>query len=137
MVHEHERGAGPMQIEHLALGQILLLTHGALATLLPIAEGLVVDAGRMRRNLQAGGGLIMAEAVMMGLAPHLGRGVAHDVVHHACDAALAHGTGLAEALAREPQVTAILDEAGIRRLTDPAGYLGAATAFTEAVLARI
>ena len=137
MAHEHERGAGPMQLEHLALGQILLLSHGALATLLPIAEGLVMDGDRMRRNLEAGGGLIMAEAVMMGLAPHLGRGAAHDVVHHACDVALGHGIGLAEALAREPQVTSVLDEAGIRRLTDPAGYLGAAGAFTNAVLSRI
>lgn len=137
MAHEHERGAGPMQLEQLALGQVLLLTHGALATLLPIAEGLVVDAARMRRNLEAGGGLIMAEAVMMGLAPHLGRGVAHYVVHQACDAALAEGIALAEALAREPRVTAVLDAAGIARLTDPAGYLGAAGTFADAVLARL
>jgi 3-carboxy-cis,cis-muconate cycloisomerase len=136
MAHEHERGAGPMQLEHLALGQILLLAHGALATLLPIAEGLEVDAARMRRNLEAGGGLIMAEAVMMGLAPQLGRGAAHDVVHHACDVALAEGVPLAAALSRDARVTGALDAAGIARLTDPAGYLGAAQAFTDAVLAR-
>jgi 3-carboxy-cis,cis-muconate cycloisomerase len=136
MAHEHERGAGPMQMEQLALGQALLLAHGALATLVPIAEGLVVDAGRMRRNLDAGGGLIMAEAVMMGLAPQLGRGAAHDAVHHACEVAIAEGIHLAEALAREERVTAVLDREGIARLTDPAGYLGAARAFTDAVLAR-
>ncbi|WP_270937082.1 class-II fumarase/aspartase family protein [Falsiroseomonas oryzae] len=137
MLHEHERGAGPMQMEHLALGQVLLLSHGALATMLPIAEGLVVDADRMRRNLEAGGGLIMAEAVMMGLAPHLGRGVAHEVVHHACEAAMAEGSTLGAALAREPRVMAALDAAGIARLTDPAGYLGSADAVTDAVLARL
>jgi 3-carboxy-cis,cis-muconate cycloisomerase len=136
MAHEHERGAGPMQLEHLALGQLLLLTHGALATLLPIAEGLEVDVGRMRHNLDAGGGLIMAEAVMMGLAPKLGRGTAHDVVHHACEVALREGMELAEALARDKRVTSVLDKAGIERLTDPSGYLGAAGAFTDAVLAR-
>jgi 3-carboxy-cis,cis-muconate cycloisomerase len=136
MAHEHERGAGPMQLEHLALGQILLLTHGSLATLLPIAQGLEVDAARMRRNLDAGGGLIMAEAVMMGLAPHLGRGVAHDVVHHACDVALGEGIPLAAALSREERVSAVLDAPAIARLTDPARYLGAACAFTDAVLAR-
>jgi 3-carboxy-cis,cis-muconate cycloisomerase len=137
MVHEHERGAGPMQVEQLALGPVLLLTHGALATLLPIAEGLFVDPARMRRNLDAGGGLIMAEAVMMGLAPKLGRGAAHDVVHHACDVAMAEGVHLSAALAREPRVTALLDAAGIAKLTDPAGYLGAAQAFTDAVLAKL
>jgi 3-carboxy-cis,cis-muconate cycloisomerase len=137
MMHEHERGAGPMQAEHLSLGPVLLLTHGALATFLPIAEGLEVDAARMRRNLDAGGGLIMAEAVMMGLAPHLGRGTAHEVVHHACDVALAEGIALAEALGREARVTAVLDAAGIARLTDPAGYLGTAGASVDAVLARL
>jgi 3-carboxy-cis,cis-muconate cycloisomerase len=136
MLHQHERGAGPMQEEQLALGQILVLTHGALATLLPIAEGLEVDAGRMRRNLDSGGGLIMAEAVMMGLAPRLGRGAAHDAVHHACEVALADGVPLAVALGRDGRVSALLDEEGIARLTDPAGYLGAANAFTDAVLRR-
>jgi 3-carboxy-cis,cis-muconate cycloisomerase len=137
MLHEHERGAGAMQLEQLALGQVLLLTHGALATLLPIAEGLVVDAGRMRCNLDAGGGLIMSEAVMMGLAPHLGRGAAHEVVHHAVGVATAEGIHLRAALARDARVTAILDAEGIARLTDPAFYLGAADAFTAAVLARL
>jgi 3-carboxy-cis,cis-muconate cycloisomerase len=136
MVHEHERGAGPMQLEALALGQVLLLAHGALATLLPIAEGLEVDAARMRRNLDDGGGLVMSEAVMMGLAPRLGRGAAHEVVHHAVQAALAGGLHLRDALARDPRVAAELDAEGIARLTDPAGYLGAAGAFCDAVLAR-
>jgi 3-carboxy-cis,cis-muconate cycloisomerase len=136
MAHEHQRGAGPMQLEHLALGQVALLAHGALTTLLPILEGLEVDAARMRRNLEAGGGLIMAEAVMMGLAPTLGRGTAHEVVHHACAVAMAEGIGLAEALARDAQVMAVLDDVGLARLIDPANYLGATGAFVDAVLAR-
>jgi 3-carboxy-cis,cis-muconate cycloisomerase len=136
MAHDHERGAGPMQVEQLALAPIFLYAHGALAQALFLAEGLVVDAVRMRRNLDASGGLIVAEAVMMGLAPLLGRGAAHDVVHHACDVALAEGITLDVALAREGRVTEHLDAAGIARLTDPAGYLGAAQAFTAAVLAR-
>jgi 3-carboxy-cis,cis-muconate cycloisomerase len=137
MVHEHERGAGPMQLEALALGQILLLTHGALATLIPIMEGLELDPARMRRNLDAGGGLIMAEAVMMGLAPHLGRGAAHEVVHHACAVALAEDLPLAQALARDGRVAGAMNADGIARLTDPANYLGAAETFIEAVLARL
>ena len=70
-----------------------------------IAEGLVVDAARMRRNLDLTGGLIVAEAVMMGLAPHLGRDEAHHVVKHACDIALAERFRLAEALAARAGVT--------------------------------
>jgi 3-carboxy-cis,cis-muconate cycloisomerase len=137
MPGDHERATGPWQAEALALPQALLLTHGALEQAALIAEGMTVDAVRMRRNLDGTGGLIMAEAVMMGLAPVLGRAAAHDAVHHACDVAIADGIPLAAALAREPAVSARLDAAAIARLTDPAGYLGAAGSFVERVLARV
>jgi len=136
MAHEHERGAGGQQVEQLVLPQMLLYAHGALATLRPLVEGLVVDAARMRRNLDSGGGLIMAEAVMMGLAPLLGRAAAHEAVHHACDQALAEGITLAEALARDGRITAHIDAAGIAALTDPASYLGTAAVALAATLAR-
>jgi 3-carboxy-cis,cis-muconate cycloisomerase len=136
MAHDQERGTGPWQAEPLAVGQAFLLAHGALAATRVLAEGLVVDAARMRRNLDSTGGLIMAEAVMMGLAPVLGRGEAHHVVNHACDLALAKGVPLAEALGRDAGVAAKLPPEALSRLTDPAGYLGAAEAFVDRVLAR-
>jgi len=135
MAQDHERATGPWQAEALAIPQAYVLTHGALLHARTIAEGMVVDAARMRRNLDLTHGLIVSEAVMMGLAPHLGRGEAHHVVKHACDVALADHIGLAEALAREPAVTAKLDRAAIERLTDPALYLGSASAFIDRVLA--
>ncbi|MFT8243506.1 3-carboxy-cis,cis-muconate cycloisomerase [Roseomonas sp. BN140053] len=136
VAHDQERGTGPWQAEPLALPQALLLTHGALSQAVLVAEGMTVDAARMRRNLDSTGGLIVAEAVMMGLAPVLGRGAAHDAVHHACDVALAEGLPLAEALGRDDTVSSRLDPAAIARLTDPAGYLGSAGAFVDRVLAR-
>jgi 3-carboxy-cis,cis-muconate cycloisomerase len=72
---------------------------------------------------------------MMGLAPYIGRGEAHHVVKHACDAALAETIPLADALAREPAVASRLDRAGIERLTDPGHYLGSADGFIDRVLA--
>jgi 3-carboxy-cis,cis-muconate cycloisomerase len=137
MAQDQERGTGPWQAEPLAIGQAFLLAHGALACARVIAEGLTVDPAWMRRNLESTGGLIVAEAVMMGLAPAIGRGEAHHVVHHACDVALAEGVPLAEALLRDPQVAGKLPRAEIERLTDPAGYLGAAEAFVDRVLARV
>ena len=137
MAQDLERGTGPWQAEPLAVPQAFLLAHGALSQALAIAEGLVVDAARMRRNLDVTGGLIVAEAVMMGLAPALGRGEAHHVVNKACDVALAEGIPLTEALLRDQKVAAKLPRAEIERLTDPAGYLGAAGAFVDRVLARL
>jgi 3-carboxy-cis,cis-muconate cycloisomerase len=134
MAADHERATGPWQAEMLALPQGFVLTHGALQHAAAIAEGLVVDAVRMRRNLDLTGGLIVAEAVMMGLAPQLGRGEAHHVVKRACDVALAEGIKLADALGRDPAVAARLDRGAIERLTDPARYLGSAGAFIDRVL---
>ena len=134
MAGDQERATGPWQAEALALPQAFVLTHGAAVAARGLADGLVVDAARMRRNLDATGGLIVAEAVMMGLAPHLGRGPAHDVVHHASDAARAEGIPLAAALLREAAVTARLDAGAIAQLTDPTNYLGSAEAFIDRVL---
>jgi len=134
MAHDHERATGPWQTEALALPQAFLLTHGALLHARSIAEGMVVDPDRMRSNLNATNGLIMAEAVMMGLAPHLGRGEAHHVVKHACDVVLLERIPLATALAREPAVAARLQPDAIARLTDPATYLGMTQVFIDRVL---
>ncbi len=78
----------------------------------------------------------MAEAIMMGLAPKLGRETAHHAVKHATDAAMAKGTDLATALLDEPEVAANLDAAEIQHLADPTTYLGAASQFIDRVLAR-
>jgi 3-carboxy-cis,cis-muconate cycloisomerase len=137
MAGDQERATGPWQAEPLAVPQSFVLTHGAVLHARTIAEGMVVDAARMRKNLDATGGLIMAEAVMMGLATELGRGEAHHVVQHACDAALKEGIGLADALAREEKVSARLDRAAIERMTDPANYLGSTQAFIDRTLAEV
>jgi 3-carboxy-cis,cis-muconate cycloisomerase len=137
MAGDHERATGPWQAEPLAIPQAFLLAHGALDQARLIAEGMTVDAARMRRNLASTGGLIMAEAVMMALAHVLGRGAAHDAVHHACDVALAEGIPLAEALGREAAVAAALTPDRIAAITDPASYLGAAGAFVDRVLAKV
>ncbi len=136
MAQDLERGTGPWQAELLALPQAFLLSHGALSQARFIAEGLVVDAARMRANLDATGGLIVSEAVMMGLAPVLGRMEAHHVVNDACDTVRDRGGSLTEALLGDARLAGKLDAAAIARMTDPAGYLGAAGAFTDRVLAR-
>jgi 3-carboxy-cis,cis-muconate cycloisomerase len=134
MAGDQERATGPWQAEPLALPQAFVLTHGAAVATRGLAEGLMVDPARMRRNLDATSGLIVAEAVMMGLAPALGRAEAHHVVRRASDTALAEGIPLAAALARESAVTAKLDAAAIARLTDPTNYLGSTGAFIDRVL---
>ena len=136
MVQDFERASGPWHIEWIALPEGFILAAGALAQAKFMLEGLVVDPERMRRNLEATGGLIVAEAVMMGLAPHMGRQVAHDLVYDACREALAKKATLFEILDRLPAVKKALDSAALKRLCDPANYLGASAAMTDRVLAK-
>ena len=73
----------------------------------------------MRANLDLGGGLIMAEAVMLDLGKAIGRQHAHDVVYDAAQAAFVEGKPFAELLAADPRVTAHLDAQADRGTARP------------------
>ena len=135
MADDHERGTGPWQAELLALPQAFVLTAGALMHTRTIAEGMVVDPARMQKNLAITNGGIMAEAIMMGLAPTLGRETAHHAVKHAIDRVADTGMTLEDALMMEAEVNAALSRDDIVRLADPAAYLGASGSFIDRILA--
>jgi 3-carboxy-cis,cis-muconate cycloisomerase len=133
---DHERSTGPWQSEQLALPQIFVLASGALAHAAVIAEGMVVDADRMRKNLDSTGGLIMAEAVMMALAGSIGRGTAHELVEHACGAAIKANRPLIDVLAADEKLKGKFSRADLERILDPRNYLGEARAVVDRVAAR-
>ena len=134
MVQDLERATGPWHAEWIAIPESFVLTAGALHQAKFMLGGLIVDEQRMRQNLDMSGGLIVAEAVMMGLAPHIGRQQAHDVVYAACRVVNEQGGRLADVLAADPAITVHLDRAAVERLTDPANYLGAAPLMVDRVL---
>jgi 3-carboxy-cis,cis-muconate cycloisomerase len=136
MIHDLERATGPWHAEWIALPESFILTAGALHQAKFMLEGLIVDEERMRKNLDMSNGLIVAEAVMMGLAPHIGRQDAHDVVYAACRVVNEKGGTLAGVLNSMPEVSSRLDGKLIERLTDPANYLGAAPQMVDRVLAN-
>ena len=137
MVQDHERATGPWHAEWLALPQAFALTAGALHHARTMLEGLIVDPERMRRNLDLTRGMISAEAVMMALAPHVGRDEAHHLVAAACQRAIADGAHLRDALAADPEVTRHLSAARVDELLDPGNYTGLAAAFVDRVLAQL
>ena len=126
MIHDFERATGPWHAEWIAIPESFILTAGALHQAKFVLGGLIVDADRMKYNLDLSKGLIVAEAVMMGMAPFTGRQQAHDIVYDACRTVNEKGGTLAEALVALPEVTKHFDRAAIDRLTDPANYLGLA-----------
>jgi 3-carboxy-cis,cis-muconate cycloisomerase len=136
MVQDFERATGPWHAEWIAIPESFVLTAGALNQAKFMLSGLIVDEARMRKNLDLTSGLIVAEAVMMGLAPHIGRQTAHDVVYGACRTVNDKGGALADVLASMPEVSAHLTRAQIEQLTNPANYLGMAPQMVDRVLAN-
>jgi 3-carboxy-cis,cis-muconate cycloisomerase len=137
MIADHERSTGPWEIEWIALPEAFMLTAGALAQSRFLVEGLEVDEERMRANLDLTNGLVVSEAVMMGLAPYLGREYAHDLVYDICRVALTKNRPLLDLLCENAEIAAHLDRPALAKLCDPANYLGLAGEMVDRVLARI
>src|SRR4051795_6201903 len=135
-VTDHERSTGPWEIEWISLPEIFLLASGALSQTKLLVSGLEVDADRMRANLDLTRGMIVSEAVMMGLGPHLGRQRAHDLVYDICRKVSATGVPLVELLAQNAEISKHLTRAELDKMCDPAGYLGLAGEMVDKVLAR-
>lgn len=136
MVADHERSTGPWEIEWIALPEAFCLTAGALKQTRFVLAGLEVDAAKMRANIDLTNGLVMSEAVMMGLGPYIGREYAHDLVYDLCREAIKSGRPLLDLLAAHPEINAHLDRAALARLCDPANYLGQAGTMVDQVLRR-
>lgn len=136
MIQDFERSTGPWQAEWIAIPEAFALTGASLAQARFMLAGLDVRTERMRKNLDMTQGLIVAEAVMMGLAPALGRQVAHDVVYAACRMANDQGISLLDALKAQGEATARLDLATLEQLCDPTNYLGLAPQMVDQALAR-
>ena len=136
MVADHERSTGPWQIEWIVLPEAFVLAAGALAQTRFVLEGLEVNPERMRRNLDATGGLVVSEAVMMGLGPALGRQRAHDVVYDICRDVLRSGRPFLDLLAEHPDIATHMGRAELARLVDPANYLGLSGQMVDRVLDR-
>ncbi len=134
-VQDFERATGPWQAEWVALPEAFLHTAGAVSQALFMLTGLEVDTQRMRQNLDSTGGLIVAEAVMMGLAPALGRNEAHDVVYAACRVALEQKRTLADVLKANDDVTRLVSLAQIDAMCEPTNYLGCAAQMVDKALA--
>jgi 3-carboxy-cis,cis-muconate cycloisomerase len=136
-VGEHERSAGPWHAEWPTLPTLLLVTSGGLAAIVDIAEGLEVDTMRMRQNLDATGGLIMAEAVTFALAEKIGKSEAHHLIEAASKKAVADKKTLRDVLSAEPKVTSHLGAEQLAKLFEPMAYQGVSQILIDRLLASL
>jgi 3-carboxy-cis,cis-muconate cycloisomerase len=136
-VQDHERSAGPWHAEWPTMPMLQLITSGALAATVDIAEGLEVDAARMCVNLDATHGLIMAEAVTMALAERIGKSEAHHLMEAASNRAVAEKTDLRDVLIKDPDISSHLSADKLEKLFEPMAYQGVSQTLIDRLLASL
>ena len=124
MTTEHEADRTTSLMMDTAESRSCIATGDMLSRLAEVMRGLRLDPVRMRSNLDLGGGLIMAEAVMLDLGVAIGRQHAHDAVYDAAQDAFVQGKSFGALLAADPRVTAHLTADQITGLLDPTAYTG-------------
>jgi 3-carboxy-cis,cis-muconate cycloisomerase len=136
MQTEHEADRTTSLVMEAAEARAAIALGDALSRLVEVLQGLRLDPVRMRKNLDLGGGLIMAEAVMLKLGAKIGRQHAHDIVYDAAQVAFVESRPFAELLAADPRVTAHLDAGEIGSLLDPTAYTGLCAEMARDAAAR-
>jgi 3-carboxy-cis,cis-muconate cycloisomerase len=136
-VQEHERGLGSWQAEWPTFPALALVTSGALNAIADIAQGMEIDSDRMRTNLEATRGLIMAEAVSFALAARIGKPEAHRIIEEASRKASAGKRDLHVVLGEDEQVKLHLSVGELAKLFEPMGYQGAAQTFIDRIVGSL
>ena len=129
MDHEHERGVGGWHSEAPVIVDAVRTSGAALSAMADVLEHLTVDAVRMRANVDATRGVVLAERVSMKLIPIVGRietttllnGVLAEVERTTCT--------LAEVVSRTADIARHFAPDELLELARPETYLGAADAF--------
>lgn len=132
LIQEQERATHGWQLEWLTLPQMLAHTAAALNKALFVSQNLVVDDARMRQNVAASRGLMMAEALSFALTPFLGRVEAKQLVREASLLAVEQERHLVDVVSEKSD--APLDWTALR---DEAAYFGSSDAFIDRVLRQV
>ncbi len=135
MTASHERSPGLWHAEWLALPQLFGLASGALREAVAIANGLEVNAERMRANLDAPHGLLFSDAVASALAARHGRGEAHHLVEAAAGKVRDSGKHLRDVLLADAKFAQ--DREAVERAFDLKPFIQAAALWTDRALETI
>jgi 3-carboxy-cis,cis-muconate cycloisomerase len=129
LVQEHERATHGWQVEWLTLPQMVALTSAVLDKALFLSEHLVVDRERMRQNVAASNGLMLAEAITFALSQTMSRAEAKQLVQEACQLVLEQNRHLVDVV--RDKTDAPLDWEVLKAETT---YFGSSEAFIDRVL---
>jgi 3-carboxy-cis,cis-muconate cycloisomerase len=135
LVQEHERATHGWQVEWLTLPQMFALTSAALNKAIFLSDNLEVNEGRMRQNVAASNGLMLAEAINFALtAAHTDRAEAKQLIKEACQVAIDEGRHLVDVVQEKANAFIEQDSIDWQALKDETAYFGSSEAFINRVL---
>lgn len=130
-IQEHERATHGWQMEWLTLPQMLGLTAVSLKKSSFLSKNLAVNKEKMRENVAASNGLMLAEAITFALAPtFMSLAEAKQLVKAACQVVMQSNRHLVDVV--QGQTNSPLNWQALR---DESAYFGAADQFINRVLA--
>ncbi len=135
MVQDHERGSATWQMEWTIVPDTAGHTLSAIERMLELVEGLEIHPERMKENLGLSHQFVYAEAIMMALAPQLGRQKAHDLVEAAVSDARG-GKPFVDALQQSKEINNILSESVLSQILEGQAHVEAADQAVKEVLAN-
>ncbi len=137
MRHEHERDMAAWTLEWAAVPESFIYGHAAITQCVHLVANLQVDENRISENLAATGGLVCAEAVMMDLAPDMGRSQAHHIIADLISQARTRGVSFSRSLNEDDRIRALRSPAQIAALLEPANYTGDAIETVDRIVRRL
>ena len=137
LVHDHERDGRSWKAEWAVLAETCLAAGKLLALLRTLTAKLVIHGDRMGANLEATGGFVLSEAVMLALAARIGKQSAHTLVYETAMAAHSTGRGLKVAILDNPQIGTHLSTKEIESLFDYRRHTGHCGAMVDQVLVEL
>lgn len=137
LVRTDEGDSSSTNVTDVLLPEVAILGASIAQTLRRLAEGLVVDAEAMRRNLALSGGLIASEAVMMKLSALIGRHGAHRLLYDAAQRVRAEGIPFRRAIEEHALLQGRVLPPDWERALEPAAYVGSSAAIAEETARRL
>lgn len=121
----HERDLANSSAERFTLSHAMILTDDILGKCDRVMDKCVVDAARMKANIESQNGLVMAEKVMLALVDSgMHRDEAHEVLRSASMASVSENRNLRDVCAENTQISVKFDSDELDALFNPMNHLG-------------
>jgi adenylosuccinate lyase len=127
---DHRQGETPWSFAP----EISLLVGAQIEMLSRILETLIVKPQNMLRNLDRTNGSVLSEALLMALAPKMGRDAAHAHVLILSRQAQSECRAFADIVRRDAKVRSIVSPPALEKALDYRNGIGLSTYFVDAVL---